>query len=191
MGNCRQSHSTWYLILAFLVFLLPFFTHASLVAAQTEPITPRPENQQNEEGIAILDRSLHLMKYTEYQQSELGKKVASSAQNLLGAPYAWGGTGPRAFDCSGFTQYVYSQNGIKVPRNTYEQYHRGKAIPTSELRPGDLVFFSTYAPGPSHIGIYVGEGEFIHALNQERGVITSKLDSNYYKERYLGARRMM
>lgn len=125
------------------------------------------------------------------EDSQVGKRVAEAAKHFVGTPYVWGGTGPRGFDCSGFTQYILKQNGIEVPRNSYEQFHVGRVVSKQELEPGDLVFFSTYAPGPSHLGIYVGEGRFIHALNQEKGVITSKLDTDYYKARFVGARRVI
>jgi len=148
--------------------------------------------KKRKEHYLLASRSMHLMKYAQYEKMERGKQVAKNAEHLLGSPYQWGGTNPRGFDCSGFTQYVYAQyGGVKVPRNSYDQYNQGKPVSREQLQPGDLVFFTTYAPGPSHLGIYIGDGKFVHALNQETGVTISKLDADYYKQRFLGARRVL
>ena len=139
----------------------------------------------------LASRSIHMEKYAELEKKRIGRKVATLAQRYIGTPYVWGGTTPRGFDCSGFTQYVLSASGISVPRNSYDQYRVGKTISRGELQPGDLLFFTTYAPGPSHLGIYIGEGKFVHALNQNTGVITSALDNDYYNVRFLGAKRVI
>ena len=139
----------------------------------------------------LASRSIHMEKYAELEKKRIGRQVANIALRYVGTPYVWGGTTPRGFDCSGFTQYVLSLEGITVPRNSYEQFHVGKTVQQAELQPGDLIFFTTYAPGPSHLGIYIGDGKFVHALNQNTGVITSALDSDYYKSRYLGAKRVL
>jgi hypothetical protein len=131
------------------------------------------------------------MSYAEFVKLELGREVAQDAETYVGAPYVWGGQDPRGFDCSGFTQYVFARHGIKVPRNSYEQFAVGINVPRTDLEPGDLVFFSTYAPGPSHLGIYIGNGKFVHALNNRTGVTMSKLDADYYRERFLGAKRVL
>ncbi|MGB8957198.1 MAG: C40 family peptidase [Tumebacillaceae bacterium] len=152
---------------------------------------------QNDQGpdarmqYLLASRSIHMEKYAELEKKRIGRQVANIALRYVGTPYVWGGTTPRGFDCSGFTQYVLSQSGIIVPRNSYDQYHVGKPVQQAELQPGDLLFFTTYAAGPSHLGIYIGEGKFVHALNQNTGVITSALDSDYYKNRYLGAKRVL
>ncbi|HEU4965291.1 MAG TPA: C40 family peptidase [Bacilli bacterium] len=139
----------------------------------------------------LASRSIHLMRYAEWEKERLGKKVAAKARQYIGKPYAWGGTTPSGFDCSGFAQYVLNVSGIHMPRNSYEQYEVGQPVSKQNLRPGDLVFFTTYAPGPSHLGIYIGNGKFVHALNQRTGVVTSDLDADYYKARYLGAKRVL
>jgi len=96
---------------------------------------------------------------------------------------------PSGFDCSGFTLYIYRQLGVRLPHSAADQFYLGTPVSRSDLLPGDLVFFETYTQGPSHVGIYVGEGRFIHASSR-RGISLDSLDSSYYASRYLGARRI-
>lgn len=115
--------------------------------------------------------------------------VTSSARRFIGVPYRMGGTTSRAFDCSGYVQRVFKMNGINLPRTADVQYNVGNKVARGEEQPGDLVFFETYLPGPSHVGIYLGNGNFIHA-SSSRGVTISKLSNVYYRPRYLGAKRV-
>jgi cell wall-associated NlpC family hydrolase len=117
-----------------------------------------------------------------------GQQIASLAQQFSGTPYVWAGRSPGGFDCSGFTSYVYSSMGIYIPRMADEQFYAGRQV--SDLLPGDLVFFATYEPGPSHVGIYIGNNQFIHASSR-LGVTVTSLSEEYYSNRYLGARRFM
>lgn len=119
----------------------------------------------------------------------LTRTILRSAYNMMGVPYVFGGTSPYGFDCSGFTSYVFRQAGISLPRMADGQYYASTRIPSSALRPGDLVFFSTYAAGASHVGIYVGNGQFIHA-SSSRGVMVSSAFTGYWGERYIGAGRV-
>lgn len=118
------------------------------------------------------------------------KALLAEADRYKGVPYVFGGNTPRGFDCSGYTKYVFAKAGITLPRLADEQYEVGQNVSRSNLRPGDLVFFETYEPGASHSGIYVGNGKFISATTS-RGVAIADLDSGYWHERYLGARRVM
>jgi cell wall-associated NlpC family hydrolase len=97
----------------------------------------------------------------------------SYAYSKLGSPYVWGATGPNAFDCSGLTQAAYRSAGVSLPRTTYSQINAGRRVGRSELRPGDLVFFYS---GISHVGIYVGNGQMIHAPNPSAPVRVAPLD---------------
>ncbi|WP_102273760.1 C40 family peptidase [Cytobacillus massiliigabonensis] len=109
----------------------------------------------------------------------------------IGSPYQFGGTSPVGFDCSGYIQFVFKKMGVQLPRTTADQYHFGKDIDRAQLRVGDIVFFETYKDGPSHDGIYLGDNQFIHA-STSKGVMFSSLDDPYYwKERYIGAKRVL
>lgn len=120
-----------------------------------------------------------------------GIEFVNQAKSFLGTPYVWGGSQPGGFDCSGFIYYLAAQRGISIPRTADVQFNIGKPVDRSNLQAGDLVFFSTYEPGPSHVGIYMGDGNFIHASSAGRGVIITSLSKAYYVERYLGARRVV
>ena len=115
-------------------------------------------------------------------------ELVSHALSLVGVPYLWGGTSRSGFDCSGFTQYVFEGSGINLPRISFEQYKEGSSVSRDQLQAGDLVFFATYEPGASHVGIYIGGEQFVDAAS--KGVVISDLRWNYYKDRYIGARRV-
>ncbi|UOF89319.1 NlpC/P60 family protein [Fodinisporobacter ferrooxydans] len=116
-------------------------------------------------------------------------QIVSIAGQYTGVPYAWGGTTPSGFDCSGYTQYVFSQAGVSLNRTSQGQFSQGMSVSRSELKPGDLVFFSTYGPGATHVGIYIGAGLFIDA--EDSGVRVSSLSNTYWGPRYIGARRIV
>ncbi len=119
-----------------------------------------------------------------------GYALSGTALSLRGAPYRLGGGDPSGFDCSGFVRYVYQQHGVAVPREVREQFRVGKNVDRDRLEPGDLVFFSTVAPGASHVGIVIGGDQFIHAPS-ERGVVrVENLTQQYWSSRYIGARRV-
>jgi cell wall-associated NlpC family hydrolase len=118
------------------------------------------------------------------------RRIMQNAMRLTGVPYVFGGTTPGGFDCSGFVRYVFNSAGIALPRTADAQFDAGQPVSLSRLQPGDLVFYTTYAEGPSHNGIYIGEGKFIHA-SSSRGVTVDRMDSSYWRNRYYGARRML
>ncbi len=116
--------------------------------------------------------------------------LCSIAYRYTGVPYWRGGLSPRGFDCSGFVKYVYGKAGFHLPRTVDSQFLVGRKIKKSSLEPGDLVFFTTYVEGPSHVGIYTGYGKFIHA-SYSAGVKIDSLSNSYYIQRYIGARRII
>ena len=111
---------------------------------------------------------------------------------FLGLPYIWAGAGPGGFDCSGLTMYVVANVlGIDITHSTVLQYGYGSSVGYGDWQAGDLVFFAnTYTAGISHVGIYVGDGQFIHAENPGTGVVISSLYDSYYSAHYAGARRL-
>ena len=115
-------------------------------------------------------------------------QVANYAYNFLGRPYVYGANGPNAFDCSGFTSYVYRHFGVSLPRTARSQFSAGSAVSRNNLAPGDLVFFNTVGY-LGHVGLYIGGGDFIHAASSGRVKISS-LNEGYYRTRYAGARRV-
>jgi peptidoglycan hydrolase-like protein with peptidoglycan-binding domain len=121
--------------------------------------------------------------------SSVAQRLLGVANQYLGVPYVFGGTTPSGFDCSGFTRYVYSAVGISLPRAADEQYNVGYDVAQSSLQPGDLVFFTTYTPGVSHVGIYIGNSQYIDAANA--GVSVDSLNNGYWASRYVGAKRVM
>jgi cell wall-associated NlpC family hydrolase len=116
--------------------------------------------------------------------------LVGTALALRGAPYRNGGADPQGFDCSGFTQYVYAQYGVALPRAVRDQYQSGQSVDPRDLAPGDLVFFTTTDPGASHVAIAVGGDEFVHAPSSTGVVRVERLSSSYWSPRFVGARRM-
>ncbi len=138
-------------------------------------LTPRIQNAP--EGLPIL----------------LSTKVAAlieTAKKYIGTPYQFGGTTPEAFDCSGYLQYVFKENGITIPRTADEQFKLGRNISTTDLVTGDLVFFETSAAGASHCGIYLGDGKFIHA-STSKGVRIDELSSSYWRTHYYASKHIV
>lgn len=124
------------------------------------------------------------------EKSQVPALIATATQ-YIGTPYAFGGTTPKAFDCSGYLQYVFAKHGISIPRLADEQYRLGTSTKSSShLVPGDLVFFTTYTSGASHCGIYLGDGKFIHA-SSSRGVRIDELSNSYWKPRYYGGKHIV
>ena len=119
-----------------------------------------------------------------------GADIVQLASKYQGVPYVFGGTTPRGFDCSGYVQYVFKQKGATLTRTADTQALEGVFVTQRKLKPGDLVFFSTYEPGASHVGIYAGKGQFWNATSS-RGVMLCSLSDSYWKARYYGARRVL
>lgn len=133
---------------------------------------------------------LYESSYQELSDADSKKNdVVKCAYTLIGKPYVYGATGPNEFDCSGLTQFVYKSTGKSISRTTYTQVKEGIEVNRNNLMPGDLVFFNTTG-NISHVGIYVGNGSFIHAPRTGKPVMVSSLSSGYYRDRFATARRI-
>lgn len=121
--------------------------------------------------------------------NSIGDKLVSLAKSKLGCKYVWGATGPNTFDCSGLTSWCYKQVGISIPRTSLAQSKSGKAVSKSNLQLGDLLFWKTTSAEVGHVGMYVGNGQFIHAPNKSKPVKYDSLNNSYYSSRFVRARR--
>lgn len=123
----------------------------------------------------------------------LRENLIETAERFLGVPYKWGGESAReGFDCSGLAMTVYRLNGLKLPRNSRQQYRAGRAVKKGELQPGDLVFFATKGgKRVNHVGIYLGDDRFIHAPRTGKTIRVASLQNSYFVKRYRGGRSYM
>jgi len=124
----------------------------------------------------------------------LSDMVVRAGLDTLGTPYVWGGEDPEGgFDCSGLTQFVYREiAGLELPRTARAQRHEGTAVSKKQLKPGDLVFFATRRRGGvSHVGIYIGQNQFVHAPTRGSTVRIDSLDNRYWSRHYVAARRYL
>jgi cell wall-associated NlpC family hydrolase len=135
------------------------------------------------------ERPVDLAKSLEENSASVNK-IKKSAYSFLGARYRFGGTSRNALDCSSFTQQVFREQKVTLPRTAREQFYVGNEVMRGDLQKGDLVFFQTYARFPSHVGIYLGNRKMIHASSRDRRVVISSMDTPYYTSRFLGARRV-
>lgn len=120
-----------------------------------------------------------------------GEEVVNYAKTLLGKSYVYGGVGPNSFDCSGFTQYVYSKFGVNLSHSASAQANIGTTVSKVNLQLGDMVFFSQGGSSIGHVGIFVGNNSFIHAANPQKGVVITSLSDGYYTTNYKTAKRVL
>ena len=162
---------------------------------KAKPSSKRVSNQRALVGESKNDIMGHFdNKLVPFGKILINKKQAvalvETGKKYIGVPYVFGGTTPSGFDCSGFLQYIFKQNGILIPRLADEQYKLGKLVKTTELDAGDLVFFTTYEAGASHCGLYLGGGRFLHT-SSSRGVRIDDLDNVYWAPRFYGAKKIV
>lgn len=119
-----------------------------------------------------------------------GSKAAQNAARMVGKPYRYGGTAPTGFDCSGLVQFSYRQAGVRLPRSTDEQRRASRPVRAENLRPGDLLFFDQQGKKNSHVGIYLGNGKFVHAPSSGKQVRTDRVDMPYWHKHLSEVRRV-
>ncbi len=117
------------------------------------------------------------------------ENIVLTALSYMERPYQFGANELYRMDCSAFVQRVFEVNGVRIPRSTAEQSRVGVQVGLEDLKPGDLLFFTTYRPDPSHVGIYIGNGRFVHA-SEKTGITINRIDEPYWNKRFLFARRV-
>jgi cell wall-associated NlpC family hydrolase len=160
-------------------------------APQAMPDVPIPpvEGRVASASQAATARALVRRDQREREQVDAVTAVLRTATAQIGDGYAWGGSGPDAFDCSGLTAFAYARADVALPHTSQGQAARGRPVERDEIRPGDLVFFSTAGPGASHVGIATGSGSVVSATNG--GVLEHAIDDAYWGSHYVGARRVL
>ncbi len=143
-----------------------------------------------QEFFVVVPDSYAVARFHEEGSQYIRQRLVTTAHQFIGVPYRWGGSSPEyRFDCSGLTMVVYRHNGLNLPRVAARQYQAGTPVSRSLLQKGDLVFFDTRGKGSiSHVGVYIGDGQFIHAPSSGRNVTRASLSSPYFSSRYIGAR---
>lgn len=164
--------------------------------SSTHAMTPHQIRlQRHEERLAMRAEHLQIHGRRVAMQNEAmaSGNVVAAAYSFRGTRYVFGGTSRSGFDCSSFVRFILGRtDGVELPRTAEEQYYHGQPVAREDLRPGDLVFFkNTYKHGISHVGIYTGDGKFVHAANSHKGVREDSLDEPYYAHHYAGARRVI
>ena len=157
---------------------MPAAPPARRLPAPPAPAAPSPADAPSASS-EIADASMNL-----------ASQLVREALELRGTPYRNGGSDPAGFDCSGFTQWVFSRVGLRLPRETREQFQVGTAVPTGTQQVGDLIFFTTTARGASHVGISLGDHTFVHAPSSRGVVRVESLSVAYWSKRVVGIRRM-
>jgi NlpC/P60 family protein len=184
-----------------LLFML-LFVFASMFVVLVKPVPGRADNGEppvppdpaNADPIvptlpvvqAEPVRKPASVKHLKHFRVPLSDKVVKYAKRMIGVPYVYGGSTPRGFDCSGFTSYVYRHFGMSISRTSYSQFRNGIRVARKALKPGDLVFFH----GLGHVGLYIGNGRFIHAPHSGTRVRIESM-TGWYAGRYDGARRLI
>lgn len=142
----------------------------------------------------VVERSTNTERMISNQPSDdandIGTEIVSNAQSVLGSAYRYGGADPSGFDCSGLVEYSHLHAGISVPRTSVAQYAAAQSVSRSELKPGDVIFFNLDRNKTSHVGIYAGEGRFIHAPSTGKYVSSSNLSEPYWKKRIVKTGRL-
>lgn len=173
------------------IFLLTVVLAISgMVPAQAAPSSNYSQFLQSLDGI-INGTPIPIADEATIMPASMAAGTVNIAKGLLGSRVVWGGASPaQGFDCSGFVQYVYRQAGISLPRTADLQFLVGRSVPRTALLPGDLVYFTTYAPGASHVGIYIGKDKFIHTSFSQGVVAIGDMNDSYFAARYYGAKRV-
>jgi len=158
----------------------PFLVVTKPSPAGSDALCPDPKSDSSQNGSKSIFKNLNSAK----------EKVLAKAKEFLGTPYGFGDEGKERTDCSGLTQLVYQQFGISLPHSAAEQAQLGEPVDLKDLEVGDLLFYRTYKTDPSHVAIYAGDGQIIHASFTAHKVQYDSIDKSYYKNHFLYAKRL-
>ncbi len=157
-------------------------TKVTATEQQQEKVEAKSENKLADKKANVKQAKMIIAQTigkTGEDSTNKANEIAEMAKSEVGKPYAWGATGPNAFDCSGLVQYIYGQKGINLPRTTYDQVKVGQTVSMSDLKPGDLLFWGS-STAPYHVAIYVGNNQYVNAATPEQGTILQNITSYYY-----------
>ncbi|WP_224746878.1 C40 family peptidase [Pelovirga terrestris] len=170
------------------LYKVQFGNYTTYEAARTEAQQFRQQSLIDSFFIAVPDQ-YSVARIQRSGRGDIREELVITAQRFLGVPYRWGGEDKGGFDCSGLTMVSYRLNGLDLPRNSRAQFDAGRAVAQQALQRGDLVFFATQGGRRvTHVGIYIGNDQFIHAPRAGQTVRVANLSSNYFKKTYVGAR---
>jgi cell wall-associated NlpC family hydrolase len=185
----QKTSNAYYFIHRKGLYKVRFGNYSSRDRARLEAEKLRNAGKINEYYI-VSPHDYPVYKAEKYGEAYFRDQIVRTAESFVGIPYKWGGTSPNAgFDCSGLTMAVYQLNGLRLPRSSAQQYTYGKWVSKKALKKGDLVFFATSGGNKvSHVGVYTGNNEFIHAPSAGKSINTESLSNRYYVKRYVGAK---
>lgn len=188
----RQNLNAYYIKHASGLFKVRFGDFPSRPAAQKRAMALQ-KRALIDAFYIVKPKDYAVAKHSRHGNGALRKSLTNTAKRFLGVPYKWGGESVKeGFDCSGLTMTVYRMNGLKLPRNSRQQYRAGRFVKKSALQAGDLVFFATKGgKRVNHVGIYLGKHRFIHAPRTGKTIRIASLDSKYFRKRYQGGRSYM
>jgi cell wall-associated NlpC family hydrolase len=170
------------------LYKVQFGNHASYEAARSEAQHFQQQNLIDSFFIVVPDQ-YSVARIQRSGRGDVRDELVSTARRFLGVPYRWGGEDKGGFDCSGLTMVSYRLNGLDLPRNSRAQFDAGRAVARQSLQPGDLVFFATQGGRRvTHVGLYIGNGDFIHAPRAGQTVRIASLANSYFNNTYVGAR---
>lgn len=170
------------------LFKVRFGNHSNYAAARAEAETLQRQGLIGSFFI-VIPESYSVAQIKQSGQGNLRRELVKTARHFIGVPYLWGGESRRGFDCSGLTMVCYRTNGLNLPRNSRAQYGKGRWVPKAKLQEGDLVFFATQGgKRVTHVGMYIGQGRFIHAPRTGKTVRVAELSSKFWSKAYMGGR---
>ncbi len=183
------------ILLIILVLFMTACSHNQLKVAKIKKIDSKIKEQNQTINLTVLSEKLMTSQEPDWVPLKVEDEIEWNAKELLGHKYVWGATGPVTYDCSGFTRKIFADVGIHLPRVSREQAKKGIFVSFNDLKKGDLVFFATKRRCPNrvtHVGIYLGNGNFIHASSSAKKVVICNFNKHcFYKKRFLWGRRVI